>query len=102
MSINQETLDQIVDKTAYDFYRCYLCKRLITSIEMEEGLKPPKIPCAACDAAGCPKCDERGFHQTLRICPCGSMRFSPSDIAWHDWFKPRVLYFAYLRIRGLA
>lgn len=83
MNLNPDVLKQIVDRRAYDFYRCYACHRLITSPEMDEGLHP---------APG----------QSPRVCPCGSMRFSPSDLQWYDWLKPRVLYFAYLRVIGEA
>ena len=64
----------------FDFYRCYKCGRLITAIEVARDRYRDGEACGG----------------------CGSTTFQPSNIAWYDWLKPRVLYFAYLRLRGIA
>lgn len=48
------------------FYRCYLCHGLITIYEEYES----------------------AF--TGQVCPCGSRRYSPSNLVWYDYLKPRV------------
>jgi hypothetical protein len=72
-----------VNEDDFDFYRCYKCGRLITRIE-----------------------EIKAFHnvngKNCVVCPCGSPRYSPSNIKWNEWLLPRVWVFAYYRIRGLV
>lgn len=35
-------------------------------------------------------------------CSCGSMKIQPTNLRWYHWLLPRVLKFAYQRLRGLA
>ncbi len=37
-----------------------------------------------------------------KICPCGCRKYRPTNMRWFHWFLPRVVHFAYLRIRGVA
>ena len=65
----------------FDFYRCVGesgCRRIITAPEMAEGMR-----------TGAP-------------CPCGGLRFAPSNLPWYGWFLPRVWKFGYLRLRREA
>lgn len=62
--------------TDFDFHQCQRCRRIITKPEMLT------IP-----ANGSP-------------CPCGGVRFSPINLPWWGWLIPRVLAFAWQRIRG--
>jgi hypothetical protein len=67
----------------FDFYRCYKCGRLITRFEeMLSFTKKSKNPGA--------------------ICPCGSPKYSAANPKWYEYFLPRVMYFAWLRIRRIA
>jgi DNA-directed RNA polymerase subunit RPC12/RpoP len=68
---------------AYDFYRCQKCNRLITALEERRAIM------ATSDAES-------------NVCPCGGRRYSPTNLTAFDWFKPRVLEFAYMRLRHLA
>ena len=67
----------------FDFYRCYKCRRLITRVEeilfFMEGSKTLGKPC-----------------------PCGSLKYSPAWPRWYEFLLPRVLKFAYYRMRGYA
>jgi hypothetical protein len=65
----------------FDFMRCYDCGRLITKIEIDEAL---------------------GVGGTGEICSCGSAKASPSNPRFYEYLYPRVVYFAYQRLRGLA
>ena len=64
----------------YDFYRCYMCHRLITMLEERAALKAQKE----------------------QICKCGSSRYQPTQFVWYYLFLPRVFKFAILRILGYA
>lgn len=66
------------DRNEFDFYRCGKCGRLATLPEMRAGL--PKGS----------------------ICPCGSLKYSPCNPRWWQYFLPRVLTFAFQRLRGTA
>jgi hypothetical protein len=61
--------------------RCGKCGRLITKLEMQRALQP------------------KGHGEA---CPCGSRKYLPVNLSWHHWLLPRVLRFAYLRLRGRA
>ena len=71
----------VLGSVSADFWRCYNCGRLCTTPEMNKAL---------------------GVGGSGQACPCGSMRYTPSNIPWWGWFLPRVWKFAFLRIRGLA
>lgn len=72
-------------RTGCDFYRCYRCKRLITKLEEIEAYKAALRP-----------------NSKLILCPCGSLKYQPCNMRWYHWFFPRVLRFAWKRLRGLA
>jgi DNA-directed RNA polymerase subunit RPC12/RpoP len=74
-----DELGKALGKDSYDFYSCYKCGRLITAVQMV-----------------------RSLHSDGNICKCGSKTVKPSNIQWFHWFYPEVLYFAYLRLRGIA
>jgi hypothetical protein len=59
---------------AYDFYRCYACRRVITR---QDELR------TFTTANGDP----------LRICACGSLRYSPSWPVGLEWARPHVAGF---------
>jgi hypothetical protein len=63
----------------YDFMRCGKCGRLMTKPEMQKAL---------------------GLGSDGRACPCGSLKYLPVNVRWFDWMRPRVLSFAYHRLRG--
>lgn len=65
---------------AYDFYRCQRCQRLITQPEMRRAMRATKL---------------------LRVCPCGALKFSPTNPLWYEYLLPRVLVFAWFRARAL-
>lgn len=67
----------------YDFYRCHKCNRLITRIEEIRAFTS-------------------GTDNYGHICPCGSEKYLPTNLKWYEWLIPRVLQFAYFRIRGIA
>ena len=74
-----DTLKKLNGGDSWDFYRCHECGYLITAIEMAVAI-----------------------NVTGRPCPCGARMFSPANVRWYHWFLPRVLYFAYQRLRGVA
>lgn len=67
----------------YDFYRCYKCHRLITRVEEIIFFTP-------------------GSKTAGIVCPCGSKKYTPANPHWHEYFLPRVIKFAYYRMRGIA
>jgi hypothetical protein len=74
--------DKELGDCTYDFYRCGRCFGLITLPQMKWG------------------CSEEG---QLRICPCGGLKFSPTNPKWWEFlFLPRVWSFAVKRLRGLV
>lgn len=64
---------------SFDFYACYKCGGLITAPEMAAALESNGL-----------------------ACKCGSTKVRPTNISLKDWFKPRVLRFALLRLLGRA
>jgi len=62
----------------FDFYRCLKCNRLITHLEMEDGLPIGKV------------------------CRCGALKYSPVDLKWYQHLLPRVINFAFYRALGRA
>lgn len=78
MEMSKE-LQDVIGKDGYDFYSCYKCKSLITALRMA-----------------------RAMYSDGKICKCGSMTVNPCNLKWYHWFRPDVLYFAYLRLRGIA
>jgi hypothetical protein len=72
-----------VQEHDYDFYKCKKCGRLITRIEEMLAFVP-------------------GTKHYGHICPCGSQKYSPTNLPWWGWLLPRVWKFAWLRIRGIA
>lgn len=59
---------------AYDFYRCYSCRRIIT--------RQDELRVFA-----------RANGDGLRICACGSLRYSPSWPVGLEWIRPHVAGF---------
>lgn len=57
----------------YDFLRCLKCNRLCTRLEESRGL---------------------GVGKTGRICPCGGLKYSPTDATWRDYEQVQVIQFA--------
>lgn len=64
----------------YLIYRCYVCGRLLTKLELEatwrrleENLPPEGEPAASA------------------LCPCGSNKVTPGNALWWEEFLPRVL-----------
>jgi len=83
MDVEQIRLKMGLGESDFDFYRCGKCQRLITRVEeMKAYSKKATKPGA--------------------ICPCGSPKYSPTNLVWYEWFLPRVLLFAYYRIRRAA
>lgn len=64
----------------YDFYRCFRCHRLLTNPEVVAGLQVHPV----------------------KICPCGALKFSPTDPHWYEYVLPRVIRFAIARARELG
>lgn len=62
----------------YDFYRCQKCNGLVTKPQMNRGL------------------------QTGKPCPCGALKFSPTNARWYEYFFVSVIIFAIQRLRGLV
>lgn len=61
----------------YDFYRCFSCKSLITRHQEKKFFEL---------AAMLPDKD-------IRMCPCGSLRYSPGWPVRLEWLTPRVIKF---------
>lgn len=57
----------------FDFMQCQKCGRICTNTEAETALGP----------AG-----------TGEICPCGSLKYSPHQIEWHEYVLPQVIRYA--------
>jgi hypothetical protein len=105
-------------ESAFDFYRCDRCRRIITAIEERRVLATKPL---------------EDSTETATICECGSRRYSPTNpvgkppldldpgagkelteevarrefdrafaVATKEWQDERVLEFAWLRYRGLA
>ena len=74
-----EARPAISETDDFDFYRCYKCNRLITKLE-----------------------EIVARTITGQICPCGSRKYTPSNLPWWGWFLPKVWIFAYRRIRRTA
>lgn len=72
--------DPELGECTYDFYRCQRCQRLITAPQLARAL--------AVQPDG-----------TFRVCPCGGLKFSPTWPIWYEFLYPRVLTFAWQRIR---
>jgi hypothetical protein len=67
----------------YDFYRCYKCKRLITRIEEIQIFTP-------------------GTKNYGKPCTCGSQKYHPAQFQWYHLFLPRVMKFAWYRLKGMV
>ena len=65
----------------YDFMRCAKCGRLCTKLEMERALGP---------------------EGTGAACPCGSLKYQPTNLVWWEWVYPRVLVYAWTLVRALG
>lgn len=65
----------------YDFMRCQKCGALVTKIQMETAI---------------------GAGGTGQACACGSLKYQPTNLPWWGWLLPRVLAFAWKRLRGQA
>jgi hypothetical protein len=82
-NVTQIRMKMGLGESDYDFYRCYKCQRLITRLEeIQSFSKKSKKP--------------------GKIFKCGSPKYSPSNLRWYEWFYPRVLRFAYYRIRRMV
>jgi hypothetical protein len=60
----------------FDFYRCDYCRRLITRLQEAQGIR------------------------SGRLCKCGRRKYHPVNPEWYEYLLPRVIKFAYERIRG--
>ena len=69
----QHILDADIVREEYDFYRCEKCRRLCTKLEWDAAM---------------------GLHGTGRVCPCGGIKFSPSNVTWRDYVLPQVIRYA--------
>jgi len=58
------------------FYRCKQCNGLLTILE------------------------ERAAFVNGNLCGCGSVNYSPSDLHWYDWARPKVWRVAALKLIG--
>jgi DNA-directed RNA polymerase subunit RPC12/RpoP len=65
----------------FDFYRCAKCQRLITRLDEVKSFS-------------------KGSRNPGAICPCGSPKYSPANPRWYEYLLPRVVMFAYYRIRA--
>lgn|SRR5512144_2299649 len=73
---------------AFDFYRCYKCNGIFTrEQEMYEFARAARNP-----------------NDRLRMCPCGSVKYSPSFPRFWEWpYWPVLRYTVKLTLaRGLA
>jgi hypothetical protein len=70
----------------YDFYRCFDCGSLITRRREREVFN----------------CMETDFY--IRMCGCGSMKYTPGNPKWYEWLLPRAIRNVYelLMVRGVA
>lgn len=57
----------------FDFMKCQKCGRICTNTEVVAAIGP-------------------GGHG--KICPCGSLKYSPYQIAWRDYGLPQVVRYA--------
>ena len=81
--VQQIRMKMGLGESDYDFYRCHSCKRLLTRLEeITAYSKESKFP--------------------GKICTCGATKYTPTNLKWFEWVYPRVLLFAYYRIRGKA
>jgi hypothetical protein len=69
------------ETAAVDFWHCEKCGRLCTKLEMDGAL---------------------GLTPRASACPCGGLKFSPTNLPWWGWVLPRVWIFALHRARGVA
>lgn len=56
----------------FAFMRCGKCGRICTKPEMERAL---------------------GFDAAQKACPCGSLKYTATDITWRDYELPQVARF---------
>jgi hypothetical protein len=70
-----EPIEAAVEKKAYDFYRCYECKRMFTRLE-----------------------ELRDVFTRGTACACGSRKYIPTAYRWYFRFLPRVLSY-WFRVR---
>lgn len=98
----------------YDFYTCQKCRKLITRVE-EISAFTPKIRTTSVRIGpllivwygtmlgllkGNGEADNPRYG---RICTvCDSKKYQPVNLRWFQWLYPRVLKFAYLRVKGIA
>lgn len=73
--------DPDLGEHTYDFYRCQRCQRLITQPQLKRALTHTSV-------------------DGLRICPCGALKFSPTNPIWYEFLLPRAIAFAWARIRA--
>jgi hypothetical protein len=69
-------LDWYRDRTQHDFFRCCLCRRILTGDDERRG-----IPLG-------------------RICGCGHARYSPTNPVGLEWLHFNVLRYAFWVILG--
>lgn len=72
-----------VAEPIYDFYRCLACNRLMTKLEEFELFDPLSARFGT-------------------VCPCGYRRYSPTNPRWYEYFYPRVMKFAAVRLLRIA
>ncbi len=83
MNVQQVRIKLGLGDSDADFYRCYKCQRLITRLEEIRAFS------------------KRSKHPGS-ICQCGSPKYSPANPRWFEFFYPRVLLFAWYRLRAIA
>lgn len=66
----------VIGRVAHDFYRCDRCRRLVTQPEMVRALGP--------DGTG-------------SACPCGGVKYRPTNLTARERLLPRVWAFAWAR-----
>jgi len=86
---DSKVLMKYFEKTSdgnYDFYRCFSCGRVITRAREREVFN---------------MLDNERF---IRVCQCGSMKYTPSWPSYFEWLLPRVLSYVYrlALVRGVA
>ena len=75
------TAAEVIGERHFDFYRCDRCGRLCTQPEMMRAL---------------------GREGTGHVCPCGGLKYRPTNLRWFERSYPRVWTFAWQRAHDLG
>jgi hypothetical protein len=68
-----------ITRDEFDFYRCEKCHRICTKLEWDAAM---------------------GVQGTGRACPCGGVKFSPTDVTWREYAQPQIIRYARLSLSG--